>query len=247
VELFSPEYLAFADMYENTHKKPTVALYAQHLADRPDLPGSKELILKYGSRQKTVDSFLSTYHNENGYLKVPDYLLGSLVGRSKVVRRKDTGWTFLRFTTNDHDQIDAMAQYLHNWSVVNLNKEASSYELRISDYDLVLSLEHMDFFNNPPFIPNADFVRGYCDAHSSIRFYSALKKHESVRLTLSGILVPLVHDYLVSLGANNTSVIQEGPSLRMHIQPKSLRRIRDMLYPVGRVSNSRKRMQIYRA
>lgn len=241
-----PVYRVLSEIYRETHKKPTITLYRPYAAEDANLPKAKEVVSKYGSSQAFTDAFLAVYHENNDHIEVPNYLLGCLVGRCKVVRRKN-GYTFLRFTSTDSDQIDAMIKFVHNWSTVDARKDATLYELRIADYDLIAALEHLDFFENPPFIPDVDFVRGYCDAHSAVRFYESTRKNELVRLTLSGSLVPQVHDYLVAMGANDTRVIKEGTTLRMHIQSKSLRRIREQLYPAGCICNVRKRMQIYRA
>lgn len=235
-----PEFKVLSDIYEKTHKRPMLGEYKGRTKGTT-CPTTTELLAKYGSRQALVDNFLELYHQLHGNVYVPDYLLGALVDRCRV-RRQPTGSAYLRIITTDENQIDAMATYVYNYSVNVLRKEPISYEFRILDYDLILALENMRFFEEPPFISSMDFVRGYLDSHSAVREYGDV--HPLIRLTISGPLVPQIHDFLVSLGASNTQVLFDG-SQRMHVHAKSLRLIRQKLYPPGAVANARKKFQVY--
>jgi hypothetical protein len=239
------EFWVLSHIYENTHKKPTMTEYRRDVRGTK-MPKAHALLEQYGSTQAVVDQFVELYHSVHGYISVPEYLLGCLAGRTSLVQRT-SGWKHLRFITSDEDQLDAMMIYMHNVAVHPLRKQPLTLELRCSDHHLTSSLEHMGFFDETPFIASPDFVRGYCDTHSSFRTYPTSHQREMVRMTISGPLVPQVHDYLVELGANNTQVLKEETRMRMHVQATSLRRIRETLYPLGCVCNVRKRMMIYRA
>lgn len=66
-----------------------------------------------------------------------------------------------------------------------------------------------------------------------------------------GPFVPQVHDFLVNLGAANTQVYSEhgydSGALRMNIHTKSLRRIKNALYPEGCVCNENVSSRIFQA
>lgn len=241
-----PEFGVLSTIYQSTHKKPMLQQYREAVLGQDGMPQARDLIKKYGSAQAMVNAFIESYYKVHGPARVPDYLLGCFVGRCKLVRRK-SGWAHLRYITADESQLDTVTSLVHHFAVHPVKKDVPIYEMRIHDHDLITALIDMNFFDDPPFIPTVDFVRGYCDGHSAIRLYSSTRSHELVRMTISGPMVPQVHDLLISMGASNTRVIQEGPTLRMHINARSLRRIREQLYPPGCVCNARKRIMVYRA
>jgi hypothetical protein len=240
------EFQVFKQLYEDNHKRPTMVQYREAIAGIGPIPQERDLLLKYGSAQAVINDFIESYYKIYEPVRVPDYLLGSFVGRCKLVRRK-TGWAHLRYITSDESQIDTVTSFIHNFAVHPVKKDTAIYEMRIHDHDLIMALIKMDFFNESIFIPTVDFVRGYCDGHSALRPYTSTKNHELFRMTISGQLVPQIHDFLVSMGASDTRVIKEGSTLRMHINARSLRRIREKLYPPGCVCNIRKRIMVYRA
>jgi hypothetical protein len=234
------EYKLFIQIWQEQHRVPRPREY-RALAKRTSYPSIEELTEKYGSFDNAVSSFLHLYHAIHGYREIPDYLLGALVGRAKVVRENNRR-IYLRYTSDDVAQIDILRSFMRDSTVHRASQKQSTLYLRCYDDELTLAFEH-ECRDGLPFRPTVDFVRGYIDTHSHFRATTP-QRH---RLTITGPLVPQCHDFLVQLGAENTQISRVGNSYRMNVHSRSLQKIRDALYPDGCVCNERVRRMMYEA
>lgn len=232
MDIGDPEYQALSVIW---NAKDGIPSRARCLRDNV----VKEALKQYESFENMLDSFISLYHSIHGYKEIPDYLYGVLVHRAKVVLDK-RGMTFLRFTTDDQYQIEALRSFGYRMGVSASRKGLSTQYIRFYDRDLIAAFGGLSK-QGSPFRPSIDFVRGYIDGHSHFRQTTA-SRH---RLTITGPLVPECHDFLVSLGAANTQVSMDGDSYRMNLHSKSLRAIRETLYPDGCVCNEDVKMRMF--
>ena len=166
----------------------------------------------------------------------------SLAAGDRVVWDKRKGRPFLRFISNDMTQLKLLSTYLKPIGIYPIHKRKLSWYLRCYDDDLILAYEHL-CESSLPFRPTLDFVRGYIDTHS--HFHISTPGYTC--LTLTGWLVPQCHDFLVGLGAINNKVYHQSIGTpRMNLHTKSLRKIRETLYPPGCVCNEEVRARLYR-
>ncbi|SFU95698.1 hypothetical protein [Alicyclobacillus macrosporangiidus] len=235
---FDPEYILMESVTTYNNRFPSKRDY--HSAARgTSYPTVAMLIDKYGSFNNFVESFLKTYISVHE-CPLPDYLLGCLAYRAKVVR--DRRRFHVRFITKDIEQIRVLQSFAQHMQVYPSNKHKPTLYVRLYDTYLVTGLER--FYNGYKyFIPSIDFVRGYIETHGHFR----VEAPGRYRLTLTGPLVPLCRDFLVGVGARNTRLYSVGSSYRWNIQSGSLRKLRDTLYPDGCVCNERVRMMMYKA
>ena len=243
VQLDDPAYQVFASLWEEKHHIPRIHQYRSRSKKEASLPSLDDLNQLYGSYNQALFEFLDLYHSIHGYIPLHDYLLGALVNRAKVVHTNRGRW-FLRITSKDEAQFNTLSKFI-TFSVTNAQKRKPTKYLRCYDDDVIIAYDHL-CKDGPPFRESADFVRGYIDTHSHFRSTSAT----SHRLTITGSLVPQVHDFLVRLGATNTKVYIEHPnkqylSYRMNVHAKSLRKIREVLYPMDCVCNEEVRKKMY--
>lgn len=242
-----PIYKILADIWEETHKLPRPRQYRSKTV-RTTLPPFDDLVEQYRSFDNAVSEFLDIYHESCGYTHIDDYLLGALVSRTKVVRPKNnrSRW-FLRITKSDKEQIAIIQSYLQVSSYPAKKSKPAKY-LRCYEDDLIIAFDHL-CRDALPFRDSVHFVRGYIDTHSHFRRTGA----NTFRLTITGPLVPQVHNFLTRLGAANTSVYdidyeaKKKETYRMNVHMKSLRKIRDALYPDGCICNEEVRVKIYQA
>ncbi|GMA59476.1 hypothetical protein GCM10025858_39800 [Alicyclobacillus sacchari] len=199
----------------------------------------EQVIQKYGTWSNALVEFFNAYFGLHGYPAIPDYLLGALVSRAKVVRDKRGRW-FMRFVSDDQAQISILRSFMRRSNVYPVRKGKLSLYVRCYDVDLMYAFEHA-CATEPVFRPTVDFVRGYIDTHSHFRIDPAGR----YRLTLTGPLVPECHDFLVALGARNTRVTSIKASYRMNLHAGSLRRVREVLYPPGCVCNPEIRQKMF--
>ena len=242
-----PVYQVLAAIWVDKHRIPRPHQYRAK-TKKILLPSLQEVIQQYGSFDHAVAAFFDTYFAIHGYAEIHDYLLGALTNRGKVVREKrGTNRMYLRFTSSDEEQIELIRAFIPQSTVYLSKKTKPTLYLRCYDDELILAFEHL-YQSSWPFRPTLDFVREYIDTHSHFRKTSPT----TFRLTITGPLVPQVHDFLVQLGATNTKVYMENDekdeSFRMNVHTKSIRKIRDKLYPFECVYyNERVRAKIYRA
>ncbi len=234
------EYKVFLHIWQKQHRVPRPREY-RALVKGTSYPSIDELTMKYGSFDNAISSFLRLYHAIHGYKEIPDYLLGALVNRARIVREKNRR-IYLRYTSDDVAQIDILRSFMHDATVHRASQKQSTLYLRCYDDELNLAFEHL-CRDGLPVRPTVDFVRGYIDTHSHFRMTTP-QRH---RLTITGPLVPQCHDFLVQLGAEDTQVSRVSNSYRMNIHSRSLRSIRDALYPDGCVCNECVRRMMYEA
>lgn len=224
-------YEIFADLWESKHRLPRPH---QFRSKTKNTSTYDELIQTYGSFDHALLDFLESYHAIHGYKHIPDYLLGALVGHAKMVIPKKSRW-FLRITTSDKAKIDVYDK-LMDISQYPSKRSNNTMYLRCYEDDLLVAYNHLTK-ESLPFRPSVDFVRGYIDTHSYFRQAGI----NTLRLTITGTLVQEVHDFLVQLGAKNTRVYTEHVtakgSMRMNVLAKSIRVIRNTLYPPGCICN----------
>lgn len=87
-----------------------------------DHPPIAELEKTYGSFEQAVQSFFDTYHTLHGYKEIPDYLLGALVTRAKVVCDKRKKQSFLLFIPSNMTQIKLLSLYLGHIGIYPVRK-----------------------------------------------------------------------------------------------------------------------------
>lgn len=250
MQLDDPIYKIMADIWETTHKLPRPHEY-RGKTRRTTLPTFDDLVQQFGTFDNAVIEFIDAYYAIHGYAYIDDYLLGALVSNAVLIWPKNnrSRW-FLRFITNDEPQIKILESFpLMKKSARTKFKvdRPSSIYLRCYDDDLIIAYDHL-CKTNQLFRPTIDFIRGYIDTHSHFRKTSST----AFRLTITGPLVPQIHDFLLDFGAANTSVhiayeTKHKESYRMNLHMKSLRKIRDVLYPDGCLCNEKIRLRIYQA
>lgn len=239
----SLEYNVLSDLFVQLHRTPSKREYRERVRDTY-FPSAEMLVKQYGSFQEVLSSFTEAYFSQHGYPEIPDYLLGALISRTKLVQER-RGQTYLRFISEDKEQIKIIRSFLYNTSEYHQRKDKATMYVRCYDKPMIATWQHLNLneVTESVFRPTVDFVRGYIDTHSCFRKTTTDRR----RLTLSGPLVPQCHDFLVQLGASNTTVQKLHNSYRMNIHSRSLARIRDALYPNGCVCNEHIRMSMYQA
>ncbi|MCL6600069.1 MAG: hypothetical protein K6T81_15230 [Alicyclobacillus macrosporangiidus] len=244
MDRFDPEYMLMEEL-TNRHadqngKFPSLRDYRASVREAGfPCPSAQQLIEKYGSFNPFVDSFLKTYVSLN-VCPLPDYLLGFLAYRAKVIHASRR--FHLRFLTHEMEHIRILQQFARHLRCYKAKEGKPTLMVRIYDAALVTGLERFYTVDNS-FRPTVDFVRGYIDTHSHFRIQTPGK----YRLTIWGPLVPQCHDFLVRLGARNTRVHSVGESYRMNLHCGSLRKIRHELYPLDCLCNEQVRMMLYKA
>ncbi|WP_197029382.1 hypothetical protein [Alicyclobacillus macrosporangiidus] len=235
---FDPEYILMERVTNYNQRFPSKRDY--HSAARvTSYPSVAQLMDKYGTFNHFMEAFLKTYVSVHE-CPLPDYLLGVLAYRAKVVH---SGRRFhVRLATRDTEQIQVLQSFAQYMQVYPSNKHKPTLYVRLYDTYLVTGLERFYTVDNS-FSPTVDFVRGYIDTHSHFR----IETPGRYRLTITGPLVPQCRDVLVRLGARNTRVSSVKSSFRWNIHSGSLRKIRDALYPNGCICNERVRMMMYKA
>jgi len=237
----SPEYLVFTMLWKSNSsgRVPTPRQYekvAQSLLSenattnraKPAIPSVEALIPTYGSFRQAFYAFCDRYFKM--YPRpIPDYLLGWLTGRARILYYKDR--ILLRIIEHDPDQVALLQELIPTLSVTNASKKGKTKYIRCTDYPLIFTLKHLwEPSLEQAFRPTMDFLRGYVEGHSHIHTVSPAK---AKRLVLWGPLVEPCREYVQSIGIPVSTRIFYTPQqyVRWHIHQKSLRKLRVILYP----------------
>jgi hypothetical protein len=237
----APEYPIFAALWQSgrsrrvpsprqyeTFRQRALAQRMPQIEDPSAIPSVDALIPTYGSFRQAFYAFCDAYF-ERYPLPISDYLLGWLTGRARILYYKDR--IFLRITEQDTDQVALLQQLIPTLSVTRASKTHPTKYIRCSDYPLIFTLKQLwEPSLEHAFRPTIDFLRGYVEGHAYLQIVSPAK---TKRLVLYGPLVPQCRDYVRSLGIEVTTRVYYTPGqyVRWNVHQKSLRKLRDLLYP----------------
>ncbi|MDP9729341.1 hypothetical protein ACOJUR_15595 [Alicyclobacillus tolerans] len=238
MQIHTSEYRIFEYLWERSQhrRRPSPKSYqavARNYYKRfPEATGkitSLEMLLQqFGSFHNATISFMRTYYLIHGGMEIPDYWLGWMTNRVNITWDK-RGGVYLRIIEKDSLWIDMLRPLLEPVSIFQTGRGKSSKDIRSHNLDLIFTVMLLWETNtHPVFRPTLDFLRGYIEGHS---FFTPLG-HDKYRLTIHGPLTEACRHLLVNLGAtSSTQILLHKGTPSWNIHTKSIRRIRETLYP----------------